>query len=124
MSTTTTTAQTSVSTWNLDPSHAVAEFKVKHLMISNVKGQFAALKAVLKLDESDITRSKVEASIETASIDTREPQRDAHLKSPDFFDVEKFPALTFHSTGIERSGDDLIVDGNLTIRDTTRPVKL
>ena len=92
------TPQTAVTTWNIDPAHSVAEFKVRHMMISNVKGQFTAVKGVLTLDEADLTKSHVEASIDAASINTREPQRDAHLKSADFFDVEKFPTLSFKST--------------------------
>lgn len=115
--------QTTVSTWNLDPAHSVAEFKVKHMMISNVKGQFTKLTGALKLDEQDITRSAAEASIDAASIHTRDYQRDAHLKSADFFDIEKFPALTFKSFRIARnSADELAVTGDLTIHGVTRKV--
>ena len=121
--TTLATPQTSTTTWNIDPVHSVAEFKVKHMMISNVKGQFTALTGVLTLDESDPTRSRIEATIDAASINTREAQRDAHLKSADFFDVEKFPALTFKSTSVKRTGDDeLAATGDLTIHGVTRPV--
>src|SRR3954471_11710603 len=88
-------ASTAASTWNIDPVHSVAEFKVKHMMISNVKGQFTGLSGVLSLDETDLTTSSIETSIDAASINTNEAQRDAHLKSADFFDVEKFPKLTF-----------------------------
>lgn len=117
------TPHTAVTTWNLDPVHSVAEFKVKHLMISNVKGQFTALKGTLFLDEGDLTNSKIEASIDATSINTREPQRDAHLKSPDFFDVEKFPTLSFESTKVEETGHgELSVQGDLTIHGVTRPV--
>ena len=87
-------SQTAVSTWNIDPAHTVAEFKVKHMMISNVKGHFAKVTGKLTLDESDLTKSTAEAAIDAASLETRDPQRDGHLKSPDFFDVEKFPTLT------------------------------
>jgi polyisoprenoid-binding protein YceI len=120
----TTTATTSTTTtWNLDPSHSVAEFKVKHMMISNVKGQFAKLTGVLTLDESDLTDSRVAAVIEAGSIETRDAQRDAHLKSADFFDVEKFPTLSFKSTRISLVGDgELAVEGDLTIRGVTREV--
>src|SRR5258707_14194372 len=96
--TTTTTATN--TTWNIDPAHSVAEFKVKHMMISNVKGQFAKVTGVLTLDESDLANSRVEALIEAASIETRDAQRDAHLKSPDFFAAEKFPTLAWKSTRI------------------------
>ena len=85
--------QTAVTTWNIDPAHTVAEFKVKHMMISNVKGQFAKVSGVLTLDEADVTKSSVEASIDVASIGTNDAQRDGHLKSADFFDVEKFPTI-------------------------------
>jgi polyisoprenoid-binding protein YceI len=117
------TPQAATSTWNVDPVHSVAEFKVKHMMISNVKGQFTGVKGSLALDESDVTKSRVEASIDAASITTREAQRDAHLKSPDFFDVEKFPALSFKSTQIKRAGEgELAVAGDLTIHGITRNV--
>jgi len=115
--------QTATTTWNLDPVHCVAEFKVKHMMISNVKGQFTTLTGVLSLDETNHTNSRVEASVEAASINTRDAQRDTHLKSRDFFDAEKFPTLTFKSTRIARSGSgELAVTGDLTIRDVTRSV--
>ena len=115
--------ETVVSTWNIDPVHSVAEFKVKHMMISNVKGQFTTVSGLLALDEEDLTRSRIEASIETASINTREPQRDAHLKSADFFDVEKYPTLSFRSTRVRRNADgELAVTGELTIHGVTREV--
>src|ERR1700686_5001093 len=114
---------TATTTWNIDPAHSVAEFKVKHMMISNVKGQFAKVTGGLTLDESDLTNSRVEALIEAGSIETRDPQRDAHLKSADFFHVEKFPTLSFKSTGIRRVRDgELAVEGNLTIHGITRKV--
>jgi polyisoprenoid-binding protein YceI len=123
MNTAPTAPQTAASTWNLDPAHSVAEFKVRHMMISNVKGQFTVLSGKLTLDENDVTKSRVEASIEASSIHTREPQRDAHLKSADFFDAEKHPVLTFQSTAVERTGaDELAVTGDLTIHGVTRPV--
>ena len=115
--------QTSTTTWSIDPSHSVAEFKVKHMMISNVKGQFAKVSGTLSLDESDVTNSQVEALIEASSIETRDAQRDAHLKSADFFDVEKFPTLSFKSTRITIARDgELAVAGDLTIRGITRHV--
>ena len=118
---TTTTAAT--TTWNIDPAHSVAEFKVKHMIISNVKGQFAKITGTLTLEESDLTDSHVEALIEAASIKTRDAQRDAHLKSADFFDVEKFPTLSFKSTRISLVRDgELAVEGDLTIRGVTRKV--
>jgi polyisoprenoid-binding protein YceI len=121
--TTLATPQVATTTWNIDPAHSVAEFKVKHMMISNVKGQFAKVSGTLTLDESELTNSRIEALIEAASIETRDAQRDAHLKSADFFDVEKFPTLAFQSSRISLVRDgELAVDGNLTIRDVTRKV--
>jgi len=125
MSTTTTIPQAAATTttWNIDPAHSVAEFKVKHMMISNVKGQFTRLNGVLTLNEADPAKSSVEATIEAASIHTRDDQRDAHLKSADFFDVEKFPTLTFKSTKVTPAGDgELKVAGDLTIHGVTRNV--
>ena len=109
--------QTSTTTWNIDPAHATAEFKVKHMMIAHVKGHFSKVTGVLVHDESDPTKSRVEATIEAASIGTREPQRDAHLKSADFLHVEKFPSLSFKSSDIKVVGEgELKIDGDLTIR--------
>ena len=115
--------QTSTTTWNIDPAHATAEFKVKHMMIANVKGHFSKVTGVLHHAEGDPTKSSVEALIEAASIETREPQRDAHLKSADFLHVEKFPSLSFKSSDIKVvSEGELKVDGDLTIRGVTRKV--
>ena len=115
--------QTTVSTWNLDPAHSAAEFKVKHMMISNVKGQFTGVKGELALDEADLANSYIETTIDAASINTREAQRDAHLKSADFFDVEKFPTLSFKSTRVSRvRNGELAVAGDLTIHGITRNV--
>ena len=116
--------QTATTTWNLDPAHSVAEFKVKHMMIANVKGHFTKVSGVLTLNEADPTKSGVEATIEAASILTRDEQRDGHLKSEDFFHVEKFPTLHFKSTGISVVSDgELSVEGDLTIRGVTRKVR-
>lgn len=116
--------ETTVTTWNIDPVHSVAEFKVKHMMISNVKGQFTGVSGSLSLNEEDVTKSTIEAIIDAATINTREEQRDAHLKSTDFFDVEKFPTLGFKSTSVKHAGDDeLKVTGDLTIHGVTRSVE-
>jgi polyisoprenoid-binding protein YceI len=111
------------SAWNIDSTHTVAEFKVRHMMISNVKGQFAKITGRLVLGESELMNSHVEATIDAASIETRDPQRDAHLKGGDFLDVETFPTLSFKSTSINlvRAGE-LAVEGELTIRDVTRKI--
>jgi len=117
------TPQTATTTWNIDPAHATAEFKVKHMMIAHVKGHFSKVTGVLVHDESDPTKSHIEATIDAGSIETREPQRDGHLKSADFLHVEKFPTLSFKSTNIKVAGDgELKVEGDLTIRGVTRKV--
>lgn len=111
------------TTWNIDPVHSAAQFKVKHMMISNVKGEFTSVKGSLELDDRNIENSRVQAEIDAATINTREPQRDAHLKSADFFDVEKFPTLSFRSTKVSQKDDgELAVAGELTIHGVTRPV--
>jgi len=116
--------ETTTTTWNIDPVHTVAEFKVRHMMISNVKGHFTGVTGVLTLNEQDITKSHVEASIDAASINTREADRDTHLKSADFLDVEKFPKLTFTSTRVARTGEgELRVEGDLMIHGVTRKVE-
>lgn len=114
-----------VTTWNIDPAHSGAEFKVKHMMISNVKGKFSGLSGVLKLDETNYARSTVEASIPVSTVNTGDEKRDGHLVSADFFDAEKFPAMTFKSTRIESvGGGDYEVTGDLTIHGVTKSVVL
>ena len=110
----------STSIWNIDPAHSVVEFKVKHMMISNVKGSFPKVAGVLTLDEANPAASKVEASVEVASIETRDAQRDGHLKSADFFDAEKYPAMTFVSTAVNPAAGT--VEGDLTIKGITNKV--
>jgi polyisoprenoid-binding protein YceI len=114
-----------MTTWNIDHSHSGVHFTVRHLMVSKVRGGFGKWNAMLDIDDTDITKSKVEVTIEAASIETGDPKRDEHLRSPDFFEVEKFPQLTFRSSKVERTGDDsLAVTGELTIRDITRTIVL
>jgi polyisoprenoid-binding protein YceI len=121
--TTTATAPQTTTTWNLDPVHSIAEFKVKHMMISNVKGQFTGISGVLTLDPTDLANSRVEATMDASSINTRDSQRDAHLKSTDFFDVQQFPTLSFISTRVKRTGDgELALTGDLTIHGVIREV--
>ena len=112
------------STWAIDPAHTTVEFAVKHLMISTVRGRFADLSGTVELDDQNPAESTVDVTINVASIDTRQADRDAHLRSADFFDVERFPTMRFKSTGITRDGDALNVAGDLTIRGVTRPVAL
>lgn len=112
------------TTWKIDPVHSIAEFRVKHMMISNVRGQFTGVTGSLTYDEADLTRSHVEASIDVSTIDTRDPQRDTHLKSADFFDVEKYPTLTFTSSRVARKSDGAVtVAGPMTIHGVTHEVE-
>ena len=121
--TTATVIPGTTTTWKLDPAHSVAEFKVKHMMISNVKGSFTGLSGVLNLDETDRTHSTIEASIDVATVKTGDDQRDGHLKSADFFDVEKFPTMTFKSTDIDSTGGaNYEVTGEFTLHGVTKPV--
>jgi len=120
-----TLAVAETSTWSIDQAHSRAGFTVRHMLVSNVRGEFGTLSGTVTLDDKDVTRSRVEASIDASTIDTREPKRDAHLKSPDFFDVAKHPTITFRSTKVERDGKDgLKVTGDLTMRGVTKPVVL
>jgi polyisoprenoid-binding protein YceI len=121
--TTTPVTPATLTTWNIDPAHSAAEFKVKHMMISNVKGKFSGLSGALTLDEADPTRSTAEASIPLATLSTGDDQRDGHLKSADFFDAEKFPTLTFKSLGVHATAPgELEVTGELTMHGVTRTV--
>jgi polyisoprenoid-binding protein YceI len=119
---TTTTAIPVTTTWNIDPAHSSADFKVKHMMISNVKGSLLGLSGALTEHTSDSTLSSIQASIPIATISTGDPQRDGHLKSADFFDAEKYPTLDFKSTKVERKGGAYEVMGDLTIHGVTKPV--
>src|SRR3974390_645066 len=111
--------------WNIDLAHSGVNFSVRHMVISKVRGRFTKYTGKLELDEQDLTRSTVDIRIDASSIDTGVADRDAHLRSTDFFDVEKFPELTFASMRIEKvSGDRYRVLGDLTIRGTTREVPL
>jgi len=123
--TSTTGTTTALSTWNLDAAHSVAEFKVRYMMIAHVKGEFSGLSGVLNLNEDDYTRSSVDVSIPAANVRTVDEKLDAHLKNADFFDVEKFPALTFKSTQIRFTGNhDYAVTGDLTVHGITQSVTL
>ena len=118
---TTTSTPAATTTWKLDPAHSSAEFKVKHMMISNVKGSFSGLSGTLTEHATDKTLSSIEASIDINSISTGDVQRDAHLKSADFFEAEKYPTMTFRSTKVQPNGDGgYNVTGDLTIHGATR----
>lgn len=120
----TSATPTAVTTWKIDPVHSIAEFRVKHMMISNVRGQFTGVAGSLVYDESSPASSRVEATVDIATIDTRDPQRDTHLKSADFFDAEKFPQMTFASSRVtRRSGGTIAVAGPLTIHGVTKEVE-
>jgi polyisoprenoid-binding protein YceI len=112
----------SQATFNIDSTHSSANFSIKHMMIAKVHGGFEKVSGTLLLDSSDITKSSIDASIDAASINTREAQRDAHLKSADFFDVEKYPTLNFKSKKITKDGDDLKITGDMTIHGVTKEV--
>ncbi|CAN5556383.1 YceI family protein [soil metagenome] len=115
---------TAVGTWSIDASHSLAEFSVRHMMVSTTRGQFQNVSGTLTLDEGDLTTAKVEATIEVKSLSTRDEKRDGHLLSADFFDADNFPTIIFTSTSVAKKGDDYIVTGDLTIHGTTRSVEL
>ncbi len=123
MSATAATPATATTTWKIDPVHSSAEFKVKHMMISNVKGKFSDISGQLTFNEAEPNRSTIEASIPIATLSTGDAQRDGHLKSPDFFDVEKFPTATFKSSEVKKISDgEFAVVGALTLHGVTRNV--
>jgi len=114
-----------VSTWEIDSAHSGAHFSVRHLMIATVRGEFRKVTGTLNMDEKDISKSSVEAVIDTTTIDTHEERRDNHLKSADFFDVAKFPTITFKSKSVTRQGEGKFkVAGDLTLHGVTKPVIL
>lgn len=112
------------NTYQIDPSHSTASFSIKHMMIAKVHGGFEKMSGTLTYDKANPSKSSIQVAIETASINTREPQRDTHLRSPDFFDVEKYPTITFKSTRVEGSGGELKVIGDLTIHGVSQQVTL
>ena len=125
---TTTAHPTSVTTWTIDPTHSLVEFSTKHMMITTVKGRFTDVKGTITTDAQDPAAGRAEVEIAAASLTTGTDQRDEHLRSADFFDVEKFPALTFRAKRVEGAslepGSEFRVVGDLTVRDVTREVTL
>ena len=125
---TATATQATTSTWNIDPAHTMIEFSAKHMMITTVKGRIADVRGAIVVDESNPSRSHVEVEMDAKSLDTRSEQRDQHLRSPDFLDVDKFAHVTFRSKRIEgaslKPGTQFKVVGDLTIKDVTKEVVL
>ncbi|MCA0380938.1 MAG: YceI family protein [Bacteroidetes bacterium] len=114
-----------MATYKIDPMHSEIKFRVKHLMISNVTGEFKTFDATVTAEAADFSDASISFEADINSISTNNEQRDGHLKSDDFFNAEQFPKMTFVSTSVEKTGDDeLLVHGNLTIRDVTKPVTL
>ena len=113
------------TTWQIDPKHSSAQFAVTHLMISTVRGEFHQLNGTVVVDDADISRSSVNVTIDATTVDTREPDRDKHLMSADFFDVAKYPTMAFKSTKVESAGPGrLKITGDLTIRGVTKQAVL
>jgi polyisoprenoid-binding protein YceI len=119
----TAAANATTTTWKIDPAHSAAEFRVKHMMISNVKGKFSGLDGTLTLADGDLKASTVEATVPVATISTGDEQRDVHLKSADFFDAEKYPTFAFKSVQVTPAGaGEMEVTGELTMHGVTRTV--
>jgi len=125
MTSTTLAAPRGTTLWTLDPTHTTVEFGVRHLMISTVRGRFGTVDGTVSVPGTDPVKAQIDVTIDAGSINTGVGQRDDHLRSPDFFDVARFPRLTFKSKRVERTGPDTLrVHGDLTIRDVTREVDL
>jgi polyisoprenoid-binding protein YceI len=119
-----TLAGAQTSNWKLDPAHSSADFSIRHMGLSNVHGHFGNVNGTVVLDEKDITKSKVNATVDTTTVDTGNTQRDTHLKSADFFDVAKFPTMTFVSKEITSKDGKLEMSGDLTMHGVTKTVSL
>lgn len=117
-------ASAQVTKWQIDPAHSEADFTIKHMGISNVHGRFGNISGALNLDDKDITKSDVNATVDITSVDTGVAQRDTHLKSPDFFDASKYPTMTFVSKSLSNNNGQLQLTGDLTIHGVTKPVTL
>lgn len=126
MSTTTLTSQVPgyvAGTWTVDPVHSEVSFTVRHMMVSKVRGHFRDFTGTI-ITADDPLESRVTAEVDLASIDTRNEQRDAHIRSADFFEVETYPTMTYRSTGVRPDGDDYVLEGDLTLHGVTRPLEL
>lgn len=117
-------SMTLAGVWAFDDAHSAADFSVRHMMVTNVKGQMRGVKGVVDIDDKDMTKSKVDVTLDVATITTYNEKRDSHLKSPDFFDAAKFPQIKFVSKKVVKSGAGLTVTGDLTIRGVTKSVDL
>jgi polyisoprenoid-binding protein YceI len=118
-------ASTAVTTWKIDPAHSSADFKVRHMMISNVKGSIRGIKGDLTEHATDKSLSSIEATLDVSTLQTGDDQRDGHLKGADFLEADKYPTITFKSTSVKAKGpEEYVVAGNLTIHGVTRPVTL
>jgi polyisoprenoid-binding protein YceI len=111
-------------TYQINSAHSGASFSVKHMMVTNVSGRFSNVKGTVNFDEKNLAKSSIEATVDVGTVNTNEPKRDEHLKSPDFFDAAKFPTMTFKSTKVYKAGGVTKVDGNLTLHGVTKPVTL
>jgi len=121
----TAATETQTATWALDSAHTQAEFAVKHMVFTTVKGHFSEITGQIDFNESDWTKSSVSVTIPVATVTTGDPKRDGHLKSPDFFDSENNPNITFKSTKVEKAGSGGVkVTGDLSIRGVTKPTVL
>ncbi len=120
------TTQVSAATekWTIDEAHATAAFTIKHMMVTNVSGSFNDVAGKFEIDPADATKMKIEATIDPKSVNTGNPKRDEHLRSADFFDVKKFPKMTFKSTSVTKDGEKLAVKGELTMHGVTKEVTL
>jgi polyisoprenoid-binding protein YceI len=110
-------------TYEIDTAHSVIEFVVRHLGLAKVRGRFDSFRGTIEIGD-DVFASRADVTIDAASIDTRDADRDKHLRSPDFLDVESYPTIEFHSTKVRKEGERWLVDGDLTVRGVTRPVTL
>ncbi len=117
-----TSARAQTSTWTIDPAHSSVGFEIRHLGVSNVRGSISGLKGMVTLNEKDITKSTVDATVDTTTLSTNNDARDKHLKSPDFFDVAKYPQITFKATSLTNNGGKLQLTGDLTLTGTTKSV--
>lgn len=118
------TLASATGTWAIDPAHTTLGFTARHAMVAKVRGSFGEFSGRFTIDGADLAKSSAELTIQAASIDTKAPDRDAHLASADFLDVESFPTITFVSTGVSARGNDIVVTGDLTIHGVTRSVDI